>query len=110
MRGVGQRNFRTGNRFSTSRDAFNQDTRPLNPIGGDGRSLLCKACGSYRHLIKDCPDSWENQKGASCTDFDDVYFTKSKEGCFLTNNVFTTDALNCAILDSACSSTVCGKT
>ena len=27
----------------------------------------------------------------------------------MTNSVFTTDALNCAVLDSACSSTVCGK-
>lgn len=30
-------------------------TRTVNPIGPDGRSMLCKACGSYRHLIKDCP-------------------------------------------------------
>lgn len=108
-RGVGQRNFRTGNRYSTSRGAFSKDSRPVNPIGPDGRSMLCKACGSYRHLIKDCPDSWENQRGAFFTDYNDVYFTKSEEGCFLTNSVFTTDALNCAVLDSACSSTVCGK-
>ena len=108
-RGLGQRNFRGGNRFSTSRGAFNKDSRPVNPVGSDGKSLLCKACGSYRHLLKDCPDSWENQKGAFYTDYEDVKYTEGEEGCFLTNNVFTTEALGCVVLDSACSSTVCGK-
>ena len=110
-RGMGQRNFRPGNthRFSTSRGAFGRDSRPVNPIGPDGRSMLCKACGSYRHLIKDCPDSWENQRGALYTDYEDVYFTENEEGCFLTNGIFTSEAFGCAVLDSACSSTVCGK-
>ena len=108
-RGLGQRNFRGGNRFSTSRGAFNKDSRPVNPVGSDGKSLLCKACGSYRHLLKDCPDSWENKKGAFYTDYEDVKYTEGEEGCFLTNNVFTTEALGCVVLDSACSSTVCGK-
>ena len=34
--------------------------RPVNPNGSDGKTLLCVACGSYRHLIANCPDSWEN--------------------------------------------------
>ena len=34
--------------------------RPLNPPGLDGKLLRCSACGSYRHLIKNCPDTWEN--------------------------------------------------
>ena len=24
--------------------------------------LLCSSCGSYRHLVAECPDSWENMK------------------------------------------------
>lgn len=25
----------------------------------DGRILICLSCGSYRHLLDACPDSWE---------------------------------------------------
>ena len=31
-----------------------------NPLGSNGRPLLCRSCGSYRHLVAKCPDSWEN--------------------------------------------------
>ena len=24
--------------------------------------LKCKSCGSFRHLLNDCPDSWENMR------------------------------------------------
>ena len=34
--------------------------KKLNPLGSDGKILLCYSCGSYRHLIAECPDSWEN--------------------------------------------------
>ena len=30
------------------------------PIGSDGCILKCYSCGSFRHLLKKCPDSWEN--------------------------------------------------
>ena len=36
--------------------------KKLNPLGTDGRVLLCSSCGSYRHLVAECPDSWENMK------------------------------------------------
>lgn len=36
-------------------------SRPLNPIGRySNRPLRCHACGCYRHLIDQCPYSWEN--------------------------------------------------
>ena len=31
-----------------------------NPLGANGGRLLCKSCGSYRHLIAKSPDSSEN--------------------------------------------------
>ena len=34
--------------------------KKLNPLGLDGKMLLCKSCKSYRHLETECPDSWEN--------------------------------------------------
>ena len=34
--------------------------KKLNPLGSDEKILLCYSCGSYRHLIAECQDSWEN--------------------------------------------------
>ena len=34
--------------------------KKLNPLGLNGQLLLRKLCGSYRHFVADCPDSWEN--------------------------------------------------
>ena len=34
--------------------------KKLNALGSDGKILLCYSCGSYRHFIAECPDSWEN--------------------------------------------------
>ena len=31
-----------------------------NPLGSNDRPLLCRSCGSYRHPVAKCPDSWEN--------------------------------------------------
>ena len=30
--------------------------RKLNPLGSDGKILLCDSCGSYRHLVAECLD------------------------------------------------------
>ena len=38
--------------------------KPINPPGPDGKPLICPSCGSYRHLLQDCPDSYENQAKA----------------------------------------------
>ena len=34
--------------------------KKINPSGADGKILKCLSCGSFRHLLDDCPDSWEN--------------------------------------------------
>ena len=45
-----------------SEPAVNQTgiKKKINPTGRDGEVLKCKSCGSFRHLLDDCPDSWEN--------------------------------------------------
>ncbi|KAK6191221.1 hypothetical protein SNE40_002957 [Patella caerulea] len=35
-------------------------TKKVNATGFDGRILTCSSCGSYRHMLLDCRDSWEN--------------------------------------------------
>ena len=34
--------------------------KKINPSGADGKILKCLSCGSFRHLLDNCPDSWEN--------------------------------------------------
>ena len=33
----------------------------MNQAGEDGKAMICPSCGSYRHLLAECPDSYENQ-------------------------------------------------
>ena len=92
-------------------NSFNQPKRerPVNPTGPDGRPLTCRSCGSFRHLMAKCPDSWENMGSTNIVDsFNEniVLFTGyNKEDISLLGR----DAHNSAVLDSACSSTVCGQ-
>ena len=30
-----------------------------NPVGVNGKLPRCKSCGSYGHLVAECPDSWK---------------------------------------------------
>ena len=81
--------------------------RKMNPVGSDGQTLICKACGSYRHLMAECPDSWENMRRVNVVEEENVVlFTGYNKQEIQQLGV---DARNCAVLDSACSSTVCGE-
>ena len=40
----------------------------INPPGSDGCLLKCYSCGSFRHLLDKCPDSWENLGKKSSSD------------------------------------------
>ena len=46
--------------------------RKMNPVGSDGQTLICKACGSYRHLMAECPDSWENMRRVNVVEEENV--------------------------------------
>ena len=78
-----------------------------NPVGSNGRPLTCRSCGSYRHLVRECPDSWENMSkmNTSVEEEHMVLFIGNSLGDWQQD----VDLGSCAILDSACSSTVCGK-
>ena len=109
--GQGKRSVRTGrggySRGGGQRGQGQEARRKMNPTGPDGKPLTCRVCGSYRHLMKDCPDSWENIKKVNIVEDENVVlFTGyNKEEIYQLG----VDARNCAILDSACSSTVCGQ-
>ena len=110
---------RTGTRRQTGREGYQRtesgsrvsqpsvrDRKNINPTGPDGRTLTCKSCGSYRHLLPACPDSWENMAKINLAEEEHaVLFTGYNNEEVLRLGI---DAQNCAVLDSACSSTVCG--
>ena len=83
----------------------------MNPKGADRCTLTCISCGSYRHFLPDCRDSWENMH-ANVVEIDNsdeeevLLFTGS-----LKNEIHQLghETTNRAVLDSACSSTVCSE-
>ena len=81
--------------------------KPLNPRDASGQYLTCHNCGSYRHMFLDCPHSLNNMQK------NDVYFVRKQAVMFTGYNQTEIQHLgresrNCAVLDTACTSTVCG--
>ena len=74
-----------------------------NRPGPDGRLTKCIVCESIFHHAKDCPDN----KKLTFQEHSVQYFTKKIEQCFLRQVV--SETLNCALIDTGCSATVCGK-
>ena len=106
-------NFSFANRGGRRGRYSGSDTRPMNPIGQDGNVMRCVVCDSIRHLLANCPHSFENQNAAFVSDEIESY--DEEEACLFTGQnpshlfVLSAEAQNCAVLDSACSSSVCGK-
>ena len=92
--------------------------------------MLCRACGSYRHLVADCEHSWEKNASVNVTDSCDSgkshpKYEEENDCCFVReapeeliflsklnkneSQILSKEARKCAILDSACTSTVCGE-
>ena len=79
----------------------------MNPIGTDGHTVTCKCCGSFRHLVANCPDALGSKANVNVTEDEHaVLFTGHNKDEIARLGV---DARICAVLDGACSSTVCGK-
>ena len=51
---------RQGNDIQSTIKANGVVRKKINPSGADGKILKCLSCGSFLHLLDDCPDSWEN--------------------------------------------------
>ena len=94
-------------RYNGQTSGMSHIRKKKNPAGSNGRPLTCSSCGSYRHLVRECPDSWENMSkiNNSAEEEHMVLFTGNNLGDCQQDM----DLGNFAVLDSACSSTVCGK-
>ena len=59
------------------------DSRPMNNIGPDGNVMRCVACDSIRHLLADCPHSYENQDKAFISE---QIENNDEEACYLSRS------------------------
>ena len=125
------------NPFRNSSNSFRkpQDnssgSKPLNP-SRDGQIMLCNSCGSYRHLLKDCPhkhgapafftqdqnyDEQEEDEIQEDSNPADIHFTGFGLYDVLATNldIYTSeniedDITNCVLIDTGCVKTVAGLT
>lgn len=75
-----------------------------NPFDRQGRRTKCAVCSSVFHWAKDCPHK-DVKYVEETEDCDMVMFTKCPQNH---NIVFMTESFGSAILDTACTRTVCG--
>ena len=93
----------------------------MNPLDENGEPLKCLCCKSERHFVADCPHTYENdgkEKSVNVVQDQDQDQDKDQSVesivCYtgkdrILMNTLTQEALNSVVIDSACSSTVCGE-
>ena len=89
------------------------EQRGTNPFDRNGRRTKCAICGSVFHWAKDCPHKHKKQEEIKMTDAEEneekcnlALFTKEHKP---ENEILLTESFGCAIIDTACTKTVCGK-
>ena len=100
-----------GNRYSNS---TNLNHPKVNPTI-NGRVSQCMICGSRYHWVKDCPHKHQEVKLTE-GQREQVYETESvnitlfiKQPVLSPQTVFVTETYNTAVIDTACTKTVCGS-
>ena len=106
-----------------------QKKKPENPRDENGEFYTCRSCGSFRHMLGSCPDSWENMKAAGANLVEEVdqesFFTSVKaegaqSGPFEDVVMYTgnnkekicslgAETIGCVLLDCGSTANVCGK-
>ena len=120
-----------------ARGGKSQVEKPINPTGDDGEPLKCVSCGSFRHMLNSCPDSYENLRKSKAyigqeeekeEEGEEAFFTANfeagrlrveKEGDVEDIVLYSgkredisglgSETLGCALLDCGCTSNVCGE-
>ena len=100
-----------GRRNATSQQRSDKTVLPgTNPLDKFGKRSRCAVCQSTFHWAKDCPNKKSDQvRLTEDENVDEVNIT------LLTNNpmsdaeIFITESMGSAIIDTACTRTVCGE-
>ena len=84
--------------------------RKMNPKDASGNIMRCNICESTRHFQSDCPHAWENLNlNSEVNEVEEVKEVHVCDYSFEDKQVLICEALNAAVLDSACTKTVTGK-
>ena len=78
----------------------------MNLEDAEGNLTRCQMCESKHHWVENCPVQAEQSKTPAKTDIS-LFQSQNTEGDEVT--WFVGETLNCAVLDSGCSHTVCGQ-
>ena len=93
------------NQKQGSSSSYNSDfsQKNLNPLNKYGKPYKCHHCKAITHMADVCPDFHRaNERNVNVT-----LFSKSIGNQYM--KTLCDESLNCAILDTGCASTVCGK-
>ena len=100
-------NWRSDQVQKTDEGGSQKGTNPLNRFG---RRSRCAICESVFHWAKDCPHKGSSAAVKLTTDQDE---DDESEECNLTlytkEEIFMTESFGAAVLDTACTRTVCGR-
>ena len=99
-----------GDRFSNSGKSTQTKTNPII----NGRVSRCAICDSKYHWVKDCPHKQEakltEDQSEQFSETESVKLTLFTQKLVLSpQEVFVTEAYNTAVIDTACTKTVCGS-
>ena len=103
--------------YRKPKELRNVKTRGTNPLNKFGKPTRCKICQSIFHWWKECPHNASMVKIAEHEDKNDdvkdnleecniTLFTESRK---IENEIFVVESRNSAVIDTACTQTVCGE-
>ena len=114
----GKSTFINNKRFQGGSDnrvnqGYSKNLAKQNPVAKDGSLLRCKICDSTMHFVKGCPHK-ENVNCTEAVDEQQEFVLFSNEQMKIGEDPksmsrFTAEALNCAALDTCCTSSVAGE-
>ena len=100
-----------GKRDTTFQNAQQKSPLPgTNPLDKYGKRSRCAVCQSTYHWAKDCPHKKNEQVRLTETEnVDEVNITLLTNDRMSDCEIFMTESLGSAIIDTACTRTVCGE-
>ena len=100
----------TGGKIRSKNEGNNDKPyKRQNRLGTDGKPSKCYYCQSIYHYKNQCPDAQEEDANMveDIEEEEEELFLMTEDNRELSQ--FTQEALNCAALDTCCSSSVTGK-
>ena len=88
--------------------ASTQQRKP-NPLDSSGNISRCSICESIFHLARKCPYVYENQSQTSEKTPETISLFQSPDHNIDEMRLFVGETFSCAVLDSGCTQTVCGR-